>query len=146
MSLPKINAPEYRLNIPSTDEGITYRPFLVKEEKLLLIAHETGDDKATFAAIKQLIKSCVIQELAVDTLPMFDKEYVKKETDKLIKIRKEFYKFLDENIPEDKFGIYDFSENTLLDAKKVYELFYKLDYQARKLRGILINLFNLKAD
>ena len=76
MSLPKINAPEYRLNIPSTDEEITYRPFLVKEEKLLLIAHETGDEKATFAAIKQLIKSCVIQELAVDTLPMFDIEYV----------------------------------------------------------------------
>ena len=76
MSLPKINAPEYRLNIPSTDEEITYRPFLVKEEKLLLIAHETGDEKATFSAIKQLIKSCVIQELAVDTLPMFDIEYI----------------------------------------------------------------------
>ena len=76
MSLPKINAPEYRLNIPSTDEEITYRPFLVKEEKLLLIAHETGNEKATFAAIKQLIKSCVIQELAVDTLPMFDIEYI----------------------------------------------------------------------
>ena len=76
MSLPKINAPEYRLNIPSSDEEITYRPFLVKEEKLLLIAHETGDDKATFAAIKQLIKGCVTQELAVDTLPMFDIEYI----------------------------------------------------------------------
>ena len=76
MSLPKINAPEYRLNIPSTDEEITYRPFLVKEEKLLLIAHETGDEKATFSAIKQLIKSCVTQELAVDTLPMFDIEYI----------------------------------------------------------------------
>ncbi len=76
MSLPKINAPEYRLNIPSSDEEITYRPFLVKEEKLLLIAHETGDEKATFSAIKDLIKSCVTQELAVDTLPMFDIEYI----------------------------------------------------------------------
>ena len=76
MSLPKINAPEYRLNIPSTDEEITYRPFLVKEEKLLLIAHETGDDKSTFDAIKQLIKGCVTQELAIDALPMFDIEYI----------------------------------------------------------------------
>ena len=76
MSLPKINAPEYRLNVPSTDEEITYRPFLVKEEKLLLIAHETGDDKSTFDAIKQLIKGCVTQELAIDALPMFDIEYI----------------------------------------------------------------------
>ena len=43
MSLPKINVPEYKLVIPSTDEEITYRAFLVKEEKLLLIAQETGD-------------------------------------------------------------------------------------------------------
>ena len=76
MSLPKINTPEYRLNIPSTDEEITYRPFLVKEEKLLLIAHETGDEKATFSAIKKLIEGCVTQELAIDTLPMFDIEYI----------------------------------------------------------------------
>ena len=76
MSLPKINAPEYRLNIPSTDEEITYRPFLVKEEKLLLIAHETGDEKATFSAIKELIKGCVVQDLAIDMLPMFDIEYI----------------------------------------------------------------------
>ena len=48
MSLPKINTPEYRLTIPSTDEEIRYRPFLVKEEKLLLIAQETGTDKATY--------------------------------------------------------------------------------------------------
>ena len=76
MSLQKINAPEYRLNIPSTDEEITYRPFLVKEEKLLLIAHETGDEKATFSAIKELIKGCVVQDLAIDMLPMFDIEYI----------------------------------------------------------------------
>jgi len=75
---------------------------------------------------------------------MFDKDYVKKETDKLMEIRKEFYNYLDENIPKDKFGIYNFSSSPKLEAKKVYELFYKLDYQARKLRGILVNIFNLK--
>ena len=76
MSLPRINTPEYRLNVPSTDEEITYRPFLVKEEKLLLIAHETGDEKAQYVAIQNLIKSCVKQELAVEQLPMFDLEYI----------------------------------------------------------------------
>ncbi len=76
MSLPKINTPEYRLNVPSTDEEIIYRPFLVKEEKLLLIAHETGDEKAQYIAIQNLIKSCVKQELAVEQLPMFDLEYI----------------------------------------------------------------------
>ena len=76
MSLPKINVPEYKLNIPSTDEVITYRAFLVKEEKLLLIAQETGDEKAQYAAIQNLIKSCVIEELAVDKLPVFDIEYI----------------------------------------------------------------------
>ena len=69
MSLPKLNAPEYRLNIPSTDEEITNRPFLVKEEKLLLIAQETGTDKATYDAIKQIIKGCCISgDLNIETI------------------------------------------------------------------------------
>ena len=76
MSLPKINTPEYKLNIHSTDEVITYRAFLVKEEKLLLIANETGDQKAQFQAIKQLIKGCVTEKLDIDSLPMFDIEYI----------------------------------------------------------------------
>jgi hypothetical protein len=76
MSLPKINTPEYKLVIPSTDEEITYRPFLVKEEKILLIASETGGEKAQMLAIQNLIKSCVTEELAIDRLPMFDLEYI----------------------------------------------------------------------
>ena len=77
MSLPKINAPEYRLTIPSTDEEITYRPFLVKEEKLLLIAQETGTDKATYEAVKQIITSCCISgNLNIDKMPLFDMEYI----------------------------------------------------------------------
>ena len=51
MSLPKINVPEYSLVVPSTDEEIKYRPFLVKEEKLLLMAQEVGADEALYSAI-----------------------------------------------------------------------------------------------
>ena len=76
MSLPKINTPEYRLTVPSTDEEITYRPFLVKEEKLLLIAQETGTDKATYDAIRQIITGCCSGNLNLDKMPIFDLEYI----------------------------------------------------------------------
>ncbi len=76
MSLPIINTPEYRLNVPSTDEEIRYRPFLVKEEKVLLIAQETGTDKATYEAIRTIIKSCTLDEIDIDKLPLFDMEYI----------------------------------------------------------------------
>ncbi len=56
MTLPKINVPEYTLVVPSTDEEIKFRPFLVKEEKLLLIAQETGDEKALYLAIKNSLR------------------------------------------------------------------------------------------
>jgi hypothetical protein len=76
MTLPIINTPEYRLNVPSTDEEIRYRPFLVKEEKVLLVAQETGTDKATYEAIKNIIKSCTLDEIDIDKLPLFDMEYI----------------------------------------------------------------------
>ena len=76
MSLPKINTPEYRLNVPSTDEEIRYRPFLVKEEKVLLIAQETGDDKAIYNAIKNLVDSCTFGSCDVEKMPLFDLEYI----------------------------------------------------------------------
>ena len=76
MSLPKINTPEYKLVIPSTDEEITYRPFLVKEEKVLLVAQETGTEKSIYQAIKNLIKNCCFGKVDVDKLPMFDIEYI----------------------------------------------------------------------
>jgi len=76
MSLPKINTPEYTLNVPSTDEEIKFRPFLVKEEKLLLMAQETGADEALYGAIKTLIKNCTLDKIDVDKLPLFDIEYI----------------------------------------------------------------------
>ena len=60
MTLPKINVPEYSLVVPSTDEEIKFRPFLVKEEKILLMAQETGDELSLYKAIKNLIKIRVI--------------------------------------------------------------------------------------
>lgn len=78
---------------------------------------------------------------------MEEKDNIKKELDKLIEIRSDFYDFLDKNIPKDKHDIsYDFSTNPQLDAKSVYEHFHKLDYQARKLRGYLVKAYGLKAE
>ena len=76
MSLPQINTPEYRLKLPSTDEEIKFRPFLVKEEKMLLVAQETGGDKATYDAIRNIINSCCLNPLDVNKLPIFDVEYI----------------------------------------------------------------------
>jgi len=69
-----------------------------------------------------------------------EKEAIMKELKAYEERRNEFYKFLDENIPQNAdIGIYDFSGKVMLDAQKVYELFHKLDYQARKIRGIVFN-------
>ncbi len=78
---------------------------------------------------------------------MLDKEEVKKELSTLIEIRDEFYAYLDANLPKDEnTGIFDFSANPSLNAKDVYERFFKLDYQARKLRGFLVATYGLKAE
>ena len=76
MSLPKINAPEYRLRIPSTDEELKYRPFLVKEEKFLLVAQETGDEVAIYDAVRKLVESCCYGTVDVSKMPLFDLEYI----------------------------------------------------------------------
>jgi len=74
MPLPKIDTPVYELILPSQDKQIKFRPFLVKEEKILLMALEDGSQKAIITAIKQIVKSCT--ELDVDDLPLFDLEYI----------------------------------------------------------------------
>ena len=76
MALPKIGYPTYELELPSTGKNIKYRPFLVKEEKVLLMALESKDEKQVISAVKDLIKNCVISRLKVDTLPSFDLEYL----------------------------------------------------------------------
>ncbi len=76
---------------------------------------------------------------------VLDKDMVAKELDKLIEIRKEFYEYLDSHIPK-KNGVFDFSNNPALNAKDIYERFFKLDYQARKLRGFLVRTYGIKAE
>ena len=77
MPLPKIATPSYELELPSTGKTIQYRPFLVKEEKLLVIALESEDTKQITNAIKAVIKSCVLTKgIKVETLPTFDFEYL----------------------------------------------------------------------
>ena len=76
MALPTIAVPEYTLILPSTGKELKYRPFLVKEEKILLIAMESEDDKHIINAIKNIVSNCVFTELDVDNMPMFDLEYI----------------------------------------------------------------------
>jgi hypothetical protein len=77
MPLPKIATPSYELELPSTGETIQYRPFLVKEEKLLVIALESEDTKQITTAIKTVIKNCILtKNIKVEALPTFDIEYL----------------------------------------------------------------------
>ena len=76
MALPKLNVPVYEAILPSTEKVIKYRPFLVKEEKILLTAMEAGDEAAMIPAVKQIINNCVEGNLDVDKLPTFDIEFL----------------------------------------------------------------------
>ena len=77
MPLPKIATPTYELVLPSTEKTVRYRPFLVKEEKLLVLALESEDNKQITTAIKTVIKNCISTKgIKVETLPTFDIEYL----------------------------------------------------------------------
>ena len=77
MPLPKIATPSYELELPSTGQTIKYRPFLVKEEKLLVIALESEDTKQITNAIKAVIRACILSKgIKVEALPTFDIEFL----------------------------------------------------------------------
>ena len=77
MPLPKIATPTYELDLPSTGQSVTYRPFLVKEEKVLVIALESEDNKQITSAIKAVLKNCIITKgIKVESLPTFDIEFL----------------------------------------------------------------------
>ena len=77
MPLPKITTAEYELKLPSSGKAIKYRPFLVKEEKILILSLESQDNKQITNAVKQVLKECVISKgIKIDQLPSFDIEYL----------------------------------------------------------------------
>jgi hypothetical protein len=77
MPLPKPSVPTYELTIPSTGKTIKYRPFLVKEEKVLLIAMESQDDKIIKNAVVDILKNCILtQRIKITDLTIFDIEYI----------------------------------------------------------------------
>lgn len=76
MALPSLAVPEYEMIIPSTSETVLYRPFLVKEEKILYIAMESNDEKETTRAIMNLLKSCIITDFNINELTTYDLEYM----------------------------------------------------------------------
>ena len=76
MALPKIDLPTFKLYLNSLEREIVFRPFIVKEEKLLLLALEANDLNSVLEAIKQVINNCVLTEIDVDSLPLFEIEYI----------------------------------------------------------------------
>ena len=76
MALPKLETPVYTLNLPSTDEEIKFRPFLVKEQKRMIMAQESKDDKQILDAMMSLISECTFNKVDPSKCPLFDAEYI----------------------------------------------------------------------
>ena len=76
MALPKLTTPTYELEIPSTDEKIKYRPFLVKEEKILMLAMESNAASDITQAVKDIVSECTFNKVNISNMPMFDVEYI----------------------------------------------------------------------
>jgi hypothetical protein len=76
MALPKMNAPLYNVTIPSTKKEVKFRPFLVKEEKSLLLAQQSEDLKVMVNTLKSIIENCIVDKVDIDKLAIFDYEYL----------------------------------------------------------------------
>ena len=75
MAIPKIDLPTYKLHLKSSDKEITFRPFLVKEEKILLIALESNEYSVIIDAIKQVLSNCIVSDIKLEELPLFEIEH-----------------------------------------------------------------------
>jgi len=76
MTLPSVETPRYELTLPSTDKVVQFRPFLVKEEKVLLVAMESNNNTEIINATKEILNACTFEKLEIEKLPIFDIEYI----------------------------------------------------------------------
>ena len=76
MALPQLNTATYELELPSSGETIKFRPFLVKEQKILMIAQESEDEKQIESAFADIIKECTFGAIEPYSVPLFDVEYI----------------------------------------------------------------------
>ena len=76
MALPKLTTPTYELELPSTDAKSKYRPFLVKEEKILMMAMESKENADITQAVKDIVSECTFNKVNISNMPMFDVEYI----------------------------------------------------------------------
>lgn len=99
MPLPKLDTQTFEIQIPSSKQSIRFRPFLVKEEKILLVAQQAGDPKEVANSIKQVVNNCVISDINVNELTTFDIEYlfIKIRAKSVNNIVKLSYKDLDDD-------------------------------------------------
>ena len=74
--LPKIDTPLYELELPLLKRKVQFRPFLVKEEKILLMAMESEDENSVVLGIKQIMRNCLLSDIDIEDLPILDFEYL----------------------------------------------------------------------
>lgn len=123
--LPKLDVPIYELNLISSGKKIRFRPFLVKEQKLLLMVAQDEETKDTINVVKQILKNCIIDDINVDDLPTFDLEYLflnlrARSVNEVVELRYKCNNLVkDENGEDKQCGSLEKFEIKLLDMKPI---------------------------
>jgi hypothetical protein len=128
MALPKVDLPIFELKLVSVKDPIRFRPFLMKEEKILLMALQSGEDETIYKSIKQVINNCLLDNVDIDKIPIFDIEYL-------------FLNIRARSVGEDV-ETYFICKNII--GKTVDEDGAEVDNECTNLMPVNINLLNIK--